>query len=232
MDLPHVLWTKRYLTYGDQIVGFCAPKSQIQELKTAATWLTEERDALRAYIAAASPRLFAQKYTSISQEDITSLPYPQSGTLDLTEQERLIIVDIVDHYRDLILRGTRSQVMMQPGLPALNKFNEVFAKQVNGVYKKNKLRAMEVQTWPGIICQPFMFGKGTVDWSDATALRDKLAKLIHDERSSGVNVTRIARLYDGSCIFLIKPDRLRYWLPSIALRDADETLAELAQQGF
>ncbi|MCB9182991.1 MAG: SAM-dependent DNA methyltransferase [Flavobacteriales bacterium] len=232
MDLPHVLWTKRYLTYSDQIVGFCAPKRQTQELRAIATWLTEERDALRAYIAATSPRLFAQKYTSISQEDITSLPYPESGALILTDQERLIVTDIVYHYRDLILHGARSKMLMHSGLPALNTFNEVFTSQINGVYKKNKLRALETQTWPGIICQPFIFGNSSVDWRDAAALRGKLDKLLRDERSSGLNITRIVRLYDESCIFLIKPDRLRYWLPSIALRDADETLAELAQQGF
>jgi hypothetical protein len=232
MDLPHALWTKGYLTYAHQIVGFCAPKHQAKELESVAAWFGAERDALRAYIAAASPRLFAQKYTSISQEDITSLPYPRSGTLDLTEQERLIIADIVHHYRDLILHGTRSQMMKQLGVPALKEFNEVFSARINGVYKKNRLRALDEQTWPGIICQPFVFGKGKVDWSDAAALRGKLDKLLHDKRSSGLNVTRIVRLYDEACIFLVKPDRLRYWLPSIALRDADETLAELAQQGF
>jgi hypothetical protein len=33
-------------------------------------------------------------------------------------------------------------------------------------------------------------------------------------------------------MFLLKPDRLRYWLRSVALRDADETLADLRAQGF
>jgi hypothetical protein len=33
-------------------------------------------------------------------------------------------------------------------------------------------------------------------------------------------------------VFLIKPDRLRYWLRSIALRDADESLADLRRMGF
>jgi hypothetical protein len=46
-------------------------------------------------------------------------------------------------------------------------------------------------------------------------------------------MTRIARIYDGKWAFyLLKPDRLRYWLPSIALRDADEILSDLRKQGF
>jgi hypothetical protein len=47
-----------------------------------------------------------------------------------------------------------------------------------------------------------------------------------------LQVQRIARIFDGRAILLLKPDRRRYWLPSIALRDADETLAELHAQGL
>jgi len=71
-----------------------------------------------------------------------------------------------------------------------------------------------------------------VDWSNADELKEKVHALLLEKRGAGVNVTRIARIYDGSCIYLLKPDRLRYWLRSIALRDADDTLAEMNEQGF
>ena len=83
-----------------------------------------------------------------------------------------------------------------------------------------------------IICQPFVFGEGGVDWEGADSLKDKLDVLIHQQLGTSLNVTRIARVYDDSFLFLIKPDRLRYWLGSIALRDADELLADLRSQGF
>jgi hypothetical protein len=86
--------------------------------------------------------------------------------------------------------------------------------------------------WPGVICQPFVFGKGKVDWKGAEELKGKLDKLLREQRGSGLTITRIARIYDGPCIYLLKPDRLRYWLRSVALRDADETLADLWEQGF
>jgi hypothetical protein len=63
-------------------------------------------------------------------------------------------------------------------------------------------------------------------------LKNKLHALLRENRGGGLNVTRMARLYDAACIYLIKPNRLRYWLRSVALRDADETLADLAEQGF
>ena len=45
-------------------------------------------------------------------------------------------------------------------------------------------------------------------------------------------MTRVARLYDGRFTFMLKPNRLRFWLRSVALRDADEMLADLRLQGF
>ncbi len=150
----------------------------------------------------------------------------------LTPHEQLLVDDIVDYYRDLIRLGEDSAAMRQAGAPALDDFNDVYTTRINGVYKKNKLRALEPQAWPGIVCQPYVFGKGKVDWSGADELREKLDVLLREKRDGGLSVTRIARLYDGPCIYLLKPDRLRYWLRSIALRDADETLADLAEQGF
>ncbi len=71
-----------------------------------------------------------------------------------------------------------------------------------------------------------------MDWPGADELKGNLDALLRETRGGGLSITRLARLYDGACIYLLKPDRLRYWLRSIALRDADETLADLAEQGF
>ena len=37
---------------------------------------------------------------------------------------------------------------------------------------------------------------------------------------------RIFKVYGKDRIILVKPKQLRYWIPSIALRDADETFAD------
>jgi hypothetical protein len=83
-----------------------------------------------------------------------------------------------------------------------------------------------------VICQPFVFGNGAVDWSGADELKNRLHALFIEQHNRSLYVTRIARTYDEHFIFMLKPDRLRYWLRSVALRDADETLADLRAQGF
>ena len=232
MDLDSGVWLNSYLTYKNKVVGICGLSGDAGPIREIGKWLRNERSALRAFVAAISVRLFTQKATTLSEVDVLALPYPEQLSLELSATEQIIVDDVVDHYRDLIRLGEDSVAMKEPGTAALAAFNETYTRQVNAVYKKNKLKALDPQTWPGVICQPFVFGRGKIDWSGTDELKGKLDKLLHEQRSSGLAITRIARLFDGSCVYLLKPDRLRYWLRSVALRDADETLADLWEQGF
>lgn len=232
MDLFRGIWTQHYLTYKNKVVGFCALASDRHKLQRIEAWLNSESIALRSYVAGISVRLFTQKATTLSGVDVECLPYPGSGKLNLSATEQVLAEDIVEYYRDLIRLGEDCTAMKERGFAALSQFNDIYTQQINAIYKKNKLRALEPRVWHGVICQPFVFGKGQVEWKGAEELKDKLDKLLREQRDSGLTITRIARVYDGPCIYLLKPDRLRYWLRSVALRDADETLADLWAQGF
>jgi hypothetical protein len=232
MDLGRGVWLSSYLTYRNKVVGICGSPGDDRPICDIEKWLRNEQGALRAFVAAVSVRLFTQKATTLSEVDVLSLPYPEQASLNISPHEQILVNDIVDYYRDLIRLGEDSTVMKQAGVAALPDFNDSYTEQINAVYKRKKLRAMEPQVWPGVICQPFVFGKGNVNWSGADELRGKLDTLLREQRGSGLTVTRIARVYDGACVYLLKPDRLRYWLRSVALRDADETLADLWDQGF
>lgn len=234
MDLHCAYWDS-YLTFKNKVVGFSAGKSATvedeRELIALRDWIRGQKACL-AFVAAISLRLFTQKATTLSGGDILRIPYPASRDLELSPTEKIIVDDVVDFYRDLVRLGEKSRVMVESGVGALDAFSATYIRSINAVYKKKPLRILEPQKWPGIICQPFIFGNGSVDWDGAESLKGKLDALLSHEQGCGLKVTRIARIYDGDCIFLLKPDRLRYWLRSVALRDADETLADLWGQGF
>jgi hypothetical protein len=232
MDLHHDIWTKHFLAFQCEVFGVACPPEQIAALRSLGQWIAKAKPILRAFAAATSSRLFVRKATSCSSDDIRALPYPEKGTLEISLHEQVLVDDIVNYYRDLIRLGEDSAAMSEPGVAALPSFNDIYTQEINAIYKKNTLRALDPQVWPGVICQPFVFGRGKVDWKGADELKGKLDKLLREQRGSGLTITRIARIYDGPCIYLLKPDRLRYWLRSVALRDADETLADLWQQGF
>ncbi len=225
--------SKKYLTYSDEVVGVCAPGMEaLGNLQQIEQWLRSQNKALCAYVASISERLFTRRATSLTKEDILNLPYPESGDLEISPHEQILVDDIVDYYRDFVRLGESSDMVTQPGESALDAFNEVFLGRINAIYSDNPLRALPAYTWPGMICQPYVFGEGVVHWAGVEEFCDNLNSLLLEKRGCGLNVTRIAWIYDDSCIYLLKPNRLRYWLRSIALRDADEVLEELEAQGF
>ncbi len=231
-DLHHDVWTGHYLTYKHRIVGFAAKPGDLPRLTAVEKWLRRESTALRAYVAAVSASLFVQRATAILGADIFALPYPEDENLDLSENERILTEDIIEYQRDFIRLGTTAPVMQTASPDALAAFDQVFTRQLKAVYSRNPLRALDSQHWSGANCRAYVFGEGKVDWSGADELRSRLDTLLHDRRGSGLTVTRITRLYDKGFVFLLKPDRHRFWTRSIALRDADDVLADLREQGF
>jgi hypothetical protein len=231
-DLPHGVWTESYLTYGHRLVGFVAGRQELSRLKEVSHWFDSESVALRAYAAGISSSLFTQRATALVKADILALPYPRDRTLDLSDNETILAEDIVGYHRDLIRLGDGSPALRNDATSAYTNFAVIYCKQIDRIYGDRPLRPLEPRHWPGITCFPFVFGDGDVDWSDADELRNRLDTLLHEQRGSALSVTRIARIYDGPFLYLVKPDRLRFWLRSVALRDADDTLADLRAQGF
>lgn len=232
MHLAHAIWDKHYLTYSQRMVGFCAPHKDLPKLKSIDRWLTAEKRTLCAYLALTSPGLFAQKATALQADDIYSIPYPVEETFDLSENERTVVDDIVDYQSDLIRLGESSAAMHQVCDEDLQAYADVLSRQVNALYGSQNFGLRGQYTWSGAVCQAYAFGDTQVEWSGAEELRERIATLLHTESHQNLTITRICRLYDRSFLFILKPDRLRYWMRSVGLRDADDVLADLRAQGY
>lgn len=230
-DLPNTVWTSGYLAYKNQIVGFAAPRED--ELEPVSRWLSDEAEGLRAYVAAISVKMLSQKATTLSARDIYDLPYDgEASGLGLSENERRIAHDIVAHYLDYVRLGSGSPLARASATDGLGEFGSTFAEQVSAFYPKNPIRPVGCLALGGTVVLAFAFGNADIDWSRMEVLEGRLDAILRETRGSSLTMTRIARIYDGSFVFLLKPDRLRYWLPSVALKDADDVLADLRAQGF
>jgi len=228
MDLHHSLWEEGELTYKDQIVGFSGKDPR--PLKLAARWLSKNKLKLQGFVAANSTKLFTKKATAISCKDIYDLPFPADGDLDLSENEAVVLDDIALYYRDFMRHGFASPAGKPP--TGIVEFRSILCAQLNAIYRENRLTPLASQTWPGMRCELFAFGKAGVDLTGIENLKEHVEALLHEKRGSSLAMTRIARIYDRKFVYLIKPDRERYWLKSIALRDADDLLFDLRGQGF
>ena len=232
MHLDHAVWNKHYLAYSQRIVGFCAPSKDLAKLKAIDRWMAAEKRTLRAYLALSSPGLFAQKATALQADDIYSIPYPDDGCFDLSENERTVVDDIVDYQSDLIRLGDSAAAMRQVCGEDLAAYANVLSNQINTLYGTSHFGLRDQFLWSGAVCQAYAFGDAQVEWSGAADLQKRIAALLHSSSYQHLTMTRILRLYDGRFLYVLKPDRLRYWMRSIGLRDADEILADLRAQGY
>lgn len=224
-------WHDGCITYDSEVLGIACAGKDAHEHARFFERLTQTRPVYSGWLALTSGKAGLQKATALNKSDIDEFPFPtDEADLDLTKNDQIILDDAFDYYRDFQRLGDDAEMMREAKAKDHQEFARVFTRQINAVHKK--LRPLPIKSWAGVSCQPFVFGKEEPDWTDAESLNDKLAKLLRAKKSPSLTTVRILRIFDGPFLFLIKPDRLRYWLKSIALRDADEALADLRTLGF
>lgn len=221
------------LCFQRRIIGIHAPSEQFDSLKELKERLSKT-DIYPFYIAATSGQYLVNKSSAIYKQDIENLPYPENKEiLETSFHESLIINDFKGYLLDFRRNGETSKVAtLNAKLDNLQKYGEVYCGILSKVYPS--IRPYEYFETNSYICYPFYFGKNTpdIDFSNADEAENHLEALVRKNLNASLRLTRIVRMYEGNVIYLIKPKKLRYWLQSIALRDADETFTDLRKQGY
>lgn len=230
LSIPTVFWNEE-LVFSKQIIGVHAPKKDTDKLIELASRLNNS--GLYGVLAAVvSARMLVGRASSILKSDIMELPYPdEAQNIDLNLWEQALIEDIGDHLIDFRQSGEKSSALTKANDSDLRGFGEMYCNILNPVYKK--FRPLSPIPMGSFICYPFCFGdKPQLELPQEDKVVPYLEELLHHQPGSRLFINRILRLYEQNVIFMIKPNQKRYWLRSIALRDADETLIDLLGQGY
>lgn len=117
---------------------------------------------------------------------------------------------------------------------SIEEFGQVFCDNLNAIYQQNgkSFKPMEAIKTLSYTCFPFSYGNAGFNPVLASKIQEgDLSDLIENEQDS-VHYRRVLRLYQKDMVFLIKPNTLRYWLKSIALRDASDVMVDLINSGY
>ncbi|MBW7989566.1 MAG: N-6 DNA methylase [Planctomycetes bacterium] len=230
--LPVAFWNKGFLAYRNEIVGIHAPTSDKSELPQLYKLFCDRHDVLRFIVMLHGSRSFISKSTAILKEDIVQLPFPeQPDSLDFCFWEKAIQSDVLGYMADYVRLGQKSDLLRKKAdRNDLKSYSSMFCQMLGSIY--NNLLASDPIFLNGLTCQPFYFGDPpNQSWLNCDS-EDELRKLIYYKNHEHLRTVRIFRLYDENVILIVKPDRLRYWIRSTAIRDADETLIDLRNQGY
>lgn len=230
LAIPAV-YADKELVFTNQIIGVFAPEKEQDHLKVLAKRLNESK--LFGILAMlVSGRILVGRSNSLYKSDIMELPYPgDMQDIDLNFWEQALVDDIDNYLVDFRRRGEKATVLFETNESDLHDFGEMYCSILNPVYKQ--FRPLEPIPMGSFICYPFCYGDvPQIEFPDKNKIVPFLEKLLHRQQGSRLFVNRILRMYEQNVIFMVKPNQKRYWLRSIALRDADETLIDLLGQGY
>ena len=228
--LPVAFWNEGYLTFLHKIVSVNAPQKDTHKLQQFSEAFERNKKAIRAFCLLKSSQALVGKSTAVLKRDLENIPWPNdNGSIDLIWWEQVLLDDILGHISKLIQVGQNAPVLNQAvNESALGNYAYLFTKLLGSVY--HNLRPGKSAHFDGLAYQAFYFGERCdLDWPNDWS--DKLTSVVH-KSNSALHTSRVIRFYEENTLIIVKPDRLRHWIPSTAIRDADETLVELQEQGF
>jgi methylase of polypeptide subunit release factors len=225
-----IFLSEEYLTFSLNIIGIKAPHSSRDELYSLYDYLSKNMDICRFYIVATSGDLMIKMVTSIYSEDILSIPYQKNlNDIKLSAAETIILEDIL-HYE------LNSEVPNIFEIIASNKdimnFSSIFCRTLNSIYQTEEkaFQLFKILDAGKYYALHFEYSSGNIQATEEKTddLEQYISKIIpnREENQESLYIQRILKIYGQDCVLLVKPKQLRYWLPSIALRDADEVFAD------
>ena len=229
--LPCALWDEGFLAYKAKVVGVHAPRKQRAALVRFFKQFQEARPALRAFCLLESTQLLVGRATAPLKRDIDNLPWPKPAeSWDLSPWEKIVCEDLVDYMAEYVRLGQDSKLLKQPTSDIdLQLYSRCFCQMLGSVYRN--LRPGRSFRLSGLVCKAFHFGdRAELDWPDDWT--ESLQTLVYVRHGDVLRTVRVVRFYEGNVVLIIKPNRLRYWIRSAAIRDADETLFDLRKQGY
>jgi hypothetical protein len=231
-SLPIAYWDNGPLTYRNEIVGIHAPVSDREALGRFFEDLARHINFLRFCALINSPRALVGKATAILKSDIESLPYPVDlSELDMAFWEQVLAEDTREFIAPYVRLGQQSQLLqIAAEAKTVQEYALLFCRLLGTLYEN--LQPGKAAFLDGLICQSFFFGdEPAIDWLSPDS-EAHLKSLVYEQTLDTLRTVRVVRYYQDNVILIIKPDRLRYWIRSTAIRDADDTLIELRQQGY
>ncbi len=231
-----------YLVFDCSFAGIHAPEKEFGMLEKIYHRLKQYSDTHLLWLLATSPSAMIRPETVIRKTDLETLPFPEKkDDSELSETEKILQNDVLKYYvhsdKAISKKGSGWKLNKKVSTEQLESFGKVFCDVLNQVYAENAKswqRGKFYQTQLLTIYQ-FVYGKNLGVSFQIPDDSDDLAKLLiyNDSSHRGAVFTRVCRYYthlngyDG--VLLIKPNAMRYWLDSVAIRDADETFTDLKE---
>ncbi|OFX17779.1 MAG: hypothetical protein A2033_02320 [Bacteroidetes bacterium GWA2_31_9] len=228
-------YSDKYLTFLSDIYAIHSPLKQKHELIKIADYLKESDYLLRFFILATSSRVKIIKATSLYDEDILNIPYPENlNDVKLSKAEKIILNDSMTYF---FSSDSKNILEGQISKDEIYRYTDVFSKTLNSIYQNDKsfqlFKIIDAGKYYALHFEytseklhPILENADDIEKYIEAAIPSR------KENQESTHIQKIIKVYGQDSIILAKPKQLRYWLPSIALRDADDTFADYVKSRY
>ena len=232
-----IQYLKKDIIFRNEVFGIYTPEKQKENLKKIEKLLQRNYLLFKALLLSFSSRAgISRSSSTLSMKDFMALPYPENEkNLKLTTNEKIILDDILKYRIEELSKGETAEVNIKKvNKTQLNEFGKVLCNNLNSIYKVDEKQfiPLDIIRTNAYICFPLTYGKkGFTPNVSKELLKNNLSWLLINKQGA-VHYRRVLRLYQKNIVYLIKPNLLRYWLKSIALRDASDIMIDLVNSGY
>jgi hypothetical protein len=216
--------------FDKRFLGIHAPPRQLHILKSIRDGIAGS--VARFFLYTISSEALVGRSSSLLSNDLLALPLAPDPPA-VFELEQVLVEDVLAWVPDALRQGPKAKVFQKPSEGDLEQFGEWFCRVLLTVYPQIRVGGWTQTAQEDAVFYTFWFG----DQPDPPALKDlggsDFRALLREQIGPALYTRRVVRTFIGrNVLVLIKPNQRRYWLRSIAIRDADELFAYLIEQGF
>jgi hypothetical protein len=234
-SLNCALWKDGFLAYTNQFIGIKSASEKLsacRELNNFFENFCRNKTILQAYLQLCSGRLLTSRETATQKRDIMNLPWPENGDFKLVSWEKELLANIRDYMAEYVRFGQDSMLLKNsPPEANLRNYSDTFLRIICNAYPN--MKQIKKLKSDSLILMAFSFSDNEDSLSMLNDLNwaDKLESLMEKEQSYSLHAKRIVQIFTGNTVMIIKPNKLRYWIRSTAIRDVDDILIKILNGG-
>lgn len=241
-QLPIVYNESHNLHFRPGVLGIKGDNSQL--MKKFVSLFIENRDLYMLLIKATSPKIYIQQSDSytVDGNDILNLPIntDKDGNpisfMNMDEIEKVVMEDTT-FFSDNI-NNSESEIFKKIDESTISLYGKAFCEILNLTYKSGEYKFSLVRQLVNddYVWVTFEHGK------QSKTLKDRFTRLSYREfedilydniSNNALKINRIITYYGrDNQISFIKPNKMKYWMRSIAYRDAENVKGEMFKNGY
>jgi len=216
-----------FLAYSHTFIGIKADLKEKFELEAFYKWFKSNNKILRSCLQLISGTTLTGRATATLKNDILNLPYPENGDFDLVPWEVELLDDIRNYMAEYVRLGQDSKLLKKEALDQdVDNYIQTFLRLMNKSYPNLKQCNEFKNKYLRLVAFSFSNNDNFLSKFDKSNWLESLSNLINNDKEN-LRTKRVIRILTGDILIIVKPNKLRYWIRSTAIRDVDDVINDI-----